>query len=161
MKRVIVVRPREAFVPLGKNARSGYAIIDLQDVKNVQKHSWHLGADGYARALVDGRNVHLHRYLINNTDKDKQIDHINRNRLDNRRVNLRLVTPKQNAWNRSMNKNNTSGYTGVHFDNTKKKWVAQLSNVTNKVRKVIFLGYFNNINDAVTARQTAEKRIES
>lgn len=51
-----------------------------------------------------------------------------------------------------MNKNNTSGYTGVYFDNTAQKWRAQISYGGEKIK----LGYFNSIQDAVDARKNAE-----
>jgi hypothetical protein len=51
-----------------------------------------------------------------------QIDHINRDALDNRWVNLRDTTAVGNARNRSMNRNNTSGENGIHWDKTQKRW---------------------------------------
>ncbi len=159
MTRQILVETDKALVPLGKS-ESAYAVISLQDIKAVSKHSWHVGSDGYPRALVNGKNTHLHRFLINNPDKNKEIDHINRNRLDNRRENLRVGSLRQNAFNKRLYKNNKSGYRGVHFCNTSKKWVAQMSDVNQGVRKVVYLGAFININDAINARKRAEERIK-
>ncbi|RIB02423.1 hypothetical protein C2G38_2227876 [Gigaspora rosea] len=50
------------------------------------------------------------------------IDHINRNGLDNRNENLRKTTPRENALNCKLSKNNTSGYNGIYFNKYKNSW---------------------------------------
>ncbi|RIB10270.1 hypothetical protein C2G38_2250880 [Gigaspora rosea] len=52
----------------------------------------------------------------------KMIDHINRNGLDNRDENLRKTTPRENALNCKLSKNNTSGYNGIYFNKYKNSW---------------------------------------
>jgi hypothetical protein len=84
---------------------------------------------------------------------EDQIDHINRDRADNRIENLREVTNKQNQQNRSTNSDNTSGHTGVSWYKPYSKWRAQIKHN----HKVIHLGYFTNIEDAIAARKAAEK----
>ena len=59
-----------------------------------------------------------------NPNNLKQVDHINRDRLDNRLENLRWVTNKDNGRNRSMSKDNTSGYQGVRFHKSNNSWAA-------------------------------------
>lgn len=76
----------------------------------------------------------------------------NRNKLDNRKENLRVATATENVLNRGIYKNNTSGIRGVSFNKRKNKWVARLT--YNK--KVISLGYFNNLEDAKKARLDGE-----
>ena len=69
--------------------------------------------------------IALHSLLLH--EEGKEVDHINRNRLDNRRENLRLVTRQENCWNKSKQKNNKSGYIGVCFDkkaSSKNPWKA-------------------------------------
>lgn len=69
--------------------------------------------------------IALHNLLLH--EEGKEVDHINRNKLDNRRENLRLVTRQENCWNKSKQKNNKSGYTGVCFDkkaSSKNPWKA-------------------------------------
>jgi gluconate kinase len=54
------------------------------------------------------------------------IDHIDRNRLNCQRNNLRPATNSQNLANRGKNRNNTSGYKGVTWDKERRKWLAQI-----------------------------------
>jgi len=87
-------------------------------------------------------------------DNDINIDHIDRNPLNNRKYNIRVATDSQNMMNRGIQKNNTSGITGVCWIKEKCKWKAQI-----KInRKNINLGYFSNFDDAVKARKGAEKK---
>lgn len=72
------------------------------------------------------------------------LDHINQDRLDNRINNLRAVTHRENQRNRSMSKNNTTGFCGVSFCKRNKKYQA---NIMVDYRQ-IHLGYFENPEDA-------------
>ena len=76
------------------------------------------------------------------------VDHINNNKLDNKKSNLRYVTPSENNMNRQMAENNTSGFKGVYWKVKTKKWFARIC--VN--RTIIHLGYFDNIEDAKQAR---------
>lgn len=74
------------------------------------------------------KNILLHR-MITNPDKNEEVDHINGNGLDNRRVNLRLCSHQDNMRNRKMLVNNTSGYTGIFYrkdSKRKKRWGAHI-----------------------------------
>jgi hypothetical protein len=73
-----------------------------------------------------------------------EIDHINKNRLDNRKKNLRFCTRSENLYNKTTNKNNTSGYKGVVWDNQRRKWCASIS----IERRRINLGFFQNKEEA-------------
>ena len=81
------------------------------------------------------------------------VDHDNRIRSDNRWSNLKEVSALQNARNASLSKNNTSGTNGVHWDKAKEAWAA----VITVERKTKFLGYFDNIPAAASARKIAEQ----
>lgn len=80
-----------------------------------------------------------------------QPDHINRNRLDNRRCNLRPVTLSQNNCNRGIPSNNTSGYKGVWFDKCRGKWRGDI----RVSGKKISLGYHDDPKEAVKAYNEA------
>jgi hypothetical protein len=79
--------------------RGQTVIIDADDLPKLQAYRWYLDSNGYAYARVEGRPVAMHVYLMG-TPKGFHTDHINRNRLDNRRSNLRICTPKDNLANR-------------------------------------------------------------
>ena len=80
------------------------------------------------------------------------LDHINGIITDNRISNLREVNQTQNARNTKLPITNTSGVCGVQFHKHSNKWVAVIS----ENKKVIYLGYFINFEDAVKARKAAE-----
>jgi hypothetical protein len=104
----------------------GEALVDADDFhKKVKHYTWYLSTKGYAFTAVkiEGKwkYIQLHRFILN-PPKNMQVDHINRNRLDCRRSNLRLCTPKENARNISKagkrsygKKQTTSKYRGVTY----------------------------------------------
>lgn len=130
--------------------------FDLEDYDKIKDFCWYLDAYGYVVSCYSGtknsrKGVKMHRLLL---PEFEQIDHINNKKNDNRKINLRKVTDSQNNMNRKLRSNNTSGVTGVYWDKSSQKWFAQI--VANKEKK--FLGYFNDFNDAVTARKDAEEK---
>lgn len=117
----------------------------------LKKHGFIVNNQGYVVANIKGTVTHLHRIVLG--DKEGfEIDHINHDKLDNRRINLRHVTHQQNMWNMKMCKRNRSGFTGVAFNNEIRKWVARI--YTNG--KSIHLGSFADIKDAIKTRKNAE-----
>ena len=85
----------------------------------------------------------------------EEIDHLNRVRSDNRISNLRLATQAENKQNTSLRRDSTSGHKGVSWHKRDKKWVAEIKLHGKKH----YLGYFNNINDAIAARKSEESRL--
>ena len=105
--------------------------------------------DGYLSITIDGKKLQAHRiawFFHHGNWPADQIDHINGIRTDNRISNLREATDAENQQNRGKNKNNTSGYTGVHWNKTAGKFVSQIS-VNGKI---LHLGLFD---DPKQARQ--------
>lgn len=96
-------------------------LIDDEDVDIFNKYNWHISDSGYAvwRGLINGKNktIRLHR-LIMHADEDQIIDHINRNKLDNRKSNLRFTTCAENLRNTSQYEKAKCYY----YDNTKQRW---------------------------------------
>jgi len=109
------------------------AIIDVEDYERVNKYKWYRHkrpkTNYVSRAIGDTKKdtrkiITLHRFILNITDSNIHIDHINGNGLDNRKENLRLCNMKQNLANATWNfKNKTSKYTGVY--KKKEKFVAE------------------------------------
>lgn len=97
------------------NKKNESFIIDLEDYEKIKNYRWYLEDTKYWRAYNNGckpRCVRLHR-LIMNTSEGLVIDHINGNKNDNRKENLRICSQSQNARNRRLSKNNKSGISGV------------------------------------------------
>lgn len=103
-----------------------YAIVDEVDADLVMPYRWSLGGTGYAVHTVYGTNhsIYMHREILGLFDGDdgRQVDHKNRNRLDNRRSNLRVVTLAQNLQNRNVRLGTSSSYRGVHWDTGSQRW---------------------------------------
>lgn len=116
-------------------------IVDDEDYEILNKYKWNLSSDGYAVRGVTDNGKHkvilIHR-IINKTPKGLQTDHINADRLDNRKCNLRTVTVTQNNCNHPSHKG-TSKYKGVSWGARAKKWIVQIT--TNN--KLIYLGSFS------------------
>jgi hypothetical protein len=111
--------------------------------------------NGYVNIVVAGERIGAHRLAwlyVCGEFPSTNIDHINRNRSDNRIVNLRLANQHQNMQNAGMFKHNTSGTKGVAWRKDKQKWNAQIMH--NK--KHLHIGYYNNFDDAKLAREIAE-----
>jgi len=114
----------------------------------------HKHKHGYVEIKIDGNIYQAHRiaWLLTYGDECEFIDHINHNRADNRLVNLRSVSRSDNARNKSKYNSNTSGVTGVVWNATKKRWIAQIG----IDGEVIHLGTFTKHHLAVDARKLAE-----
>jgi len=122
------------------------AIIDLDDVEKCSKYGWALSSkNGYVknRSSQIGK---LHRFILNYYGK-KEVDHINRDKLDNRKSNLRIV-------DRIVNRAN-NGAEGVYFD--RGKWRAKIA----RFGKRYTVGTFDTKEDAIAARKKKQEELES
>lgn len=124
-------------------------IIDLDDIDKVKNYKWYLDGRGYVYCGTIRNSLHR---LIINCPEDKVIDHINHNKLDNRKSNLRTCTQQQNTINRSKTSRNTSGYVGVCYKPKINKWQSYIT--VNK--KPMHLGYYNTLEEAIEVRKQAE-----
>jgi hypothetical protein len=125
--------------------------IDYEDIEKIKEYCWHESKNGYieTRNFKTGKRIFLHKLILNT---NKTIDHINRNKADNRKLNLRIVTPQQNCMNKSIQKNNKSGTPGVYFDSTRNKWVASLTYKGKRMFK-----RFETKEEAIETRKKLEK----
>lgn len=123
--------------------RGQFALISDEDFERVSHHSWCMHPCGYAKARIKTRYVLMHRWIIG-AKPGQMMDHINGNKLDNRRENLRFCTISQNIANRPISISNNTGYKGVGYRKDRKKYRARI-----KVNgKEIHLGYFDTPQEA-------------
>lgn len=124
-------------------SNGGQAIVDDDMFDELSKYSWNTDPKGYARRRIqkDRKSFTelMHRRVMRLPAGHGVVDHINRNRLDNRRENLRLCTYSQNSMNRSKPSHNTSGFKGVSQYKGQEKWSAQIGHMG----RLIHLGYFD------------------
>lgn len=155
-----VINDKLAFLILkDKNGvEKGRAIIDVDDLEECLKFTWYLDSCGYARTTIGKSKVRLHKFLTK-TDRYTLIDHINRNRLDCRKSNLRKCSYDLNALNKGEQKNNTSGVVGVRYHITYKPtnsgyWYARYN---SKLYGVKLCKPFKNKEDAIRQRKIWEE----
>lgn len=109
---------------------------------DLRKWTWCISNRGYLKCgrWKSGKPITIlaHRIVVarmigRNLNKSDICDHINRDRLDNRRENLRLVDSFGNAQNSKLRKDNTSGYRGVSFEKKQKRWQAQVGSKSGRI----------------------------
>lgn len=119
-----------------------------------------VNTSGYIVVMFNGKYYKAHRIIwemhYGPIPEGMEVDHIWHNRKDNQIENLRLVTRIENSRNKSRNKNNTSGVTGVNWNNQRSKWESSIKVNGNSV----FLGLYSSFDDAVKARKEAERKYD-
>lgn len=129
-----------------------YFLIDRDDWDKIKYHSWYYSKRGYATSRIDGKLVTLHQYLLG--QKGIEIDHKDRNKLNNRRSNLRISQHYQNMGNVGLRSDNSSGYKGVRWLASRNLWE---SNITYKKKRY----YIGKSKDPLSlAKKYAKKEIE-
>lgn len=126
-------------------------IVDASDAGRLSLHDWKLYKDGYVtRRDNKGGFIYLHREVLGlpyRKGSGVGVDHINRNKLDNRSSNLRTASQSQNNSNCCKRRKNTTGYKGVVLDKRTGKYVAQI----NSRGKHYYLGSFVTPSEAANA----------
>lgn len=140
------------FVPF---SNGGGTIVDSKDMPLVMAFTWYKLSTGYAVCdvpLKEGKQkkIRLHRLLTGFSDE--QVDHINRNRLDNRKENLRLVSHRKNHQNRT---NHGLFPPRTHYRKDKNKFAGQIE-INGKKKH---LGYFPDPLSASVVYQMVCKEI--
>ena len=119
---------------------------------------------GYYNVAItnnDGKRKHMliHRLVaiafLPNGENKKCVDHIDHNPENNHLSNLRWCSRSENQMNKSKQDNNTSGITGVHFDEESEKWIVRIQ----KRRKMYEIGRYKTLNQAKQARIKALKEL--
>ena len=129
-------------IKLGGN-QGGYCHVSEEDYDYLNNYSWSQNDQGYAVGTIDGKKVRMHK-IIMKPAKGLVVDHINHNKLDNRRENLRITTKPKNAGNQPKRNNASSKYLGVCLNKLTNKYTSQI-----QIEKVIsYLGLYDNEIDA-------------
>lgn len=133
------------------------AFVDDEDYERLNRFKWYAvrAKDRfYAERKSASIQIRMHRTIMN-APKGIQVDHKDRNGLNNQKFNLRLATNQENCFNQiHPHKNNKLGVKGVHWREDTKKFLAQIQ--FNKKR--IYLGLFTMLEDADSAYRKAEKK---
>lgn len=113
---------------------------------------------GYLRVRVDGQLLYGHRIawaISTGAWPNREIDHRNGDRTDNRLVNLREATKAENCQNAALRSDNASGATGVYFCQRSRRWIAEIQISGRRFH----LGAHRSINDARSAYLRAKENM--
>ena len=133
--------------------------FDKEDFNLVCQYCWDIdNSTGYAKTIdrVDKTGkLYLHRLVMGCTKGDNTIiDHINRNKIDCQKKNLRFVNDTQSAINKGIKSNNTSGKVGVSWNKDFNKWESYIT----VDKKRFHLGLFDSFDEAEKVRIAAEEK---
>lgn len=123
-----------------------FAMVDKCDFDKLSQYKWYLSKVGYAARgeTIDGKRktIYMHRQILQ-TPEDKEVDHINKNKLNNCRDNIRECSRRQNNANRKLK--SKTGFIGVEKKGN--KYRAYIKGVAKRIS----IGYFENLTDAAKA----------
>lgn len=153
---IYVIGPSIAYIPL---TRGLFTCVDWHRAESLAEHRWcaqpnKTGDEFYAFRTDTScyKGIRMQRVILGLSFGDeREGDHKNTHRLDNREANLRIATIDENARNKRLSKANKSGFKGVYWKSDKELWAAQIA-VNGKM---IYLGYFEDPNKAHLAYQLA------
>jgi hypothetical protein len=132
----------------------GFALIDAEDYDKIKHLSWRTTSTcGYVGNYVFRGQTNWLAKMVMGATKEQEVDHINHDRLDNRKENLRICTSSQNCMNRSAKISNT-GVKGVCFVKATGKYQVMImaSGVSH------YLGQFSTLEEAIAVRKKAEEQ---
>lgn len=122
--------------------------VDFIDIELFLLHKWNVSQNGYLK----NENAELFHRMVMKPVGEECVDHIDRNKSNNRRSNFRICTRQENTMNSGLSKNNSSGVTGVSFRKDKNKWRAYIFYNGEQIT----LGHFKEKDEAIVARLLAE-----
>lgn len=158
-ERAIDANKKENRYDLSGNYGVGYTnngvefYFDLEDYSKIKEYCWCYKKNGYIFASQGHQKspIMLHRLLSD--FPDSKIDHVNRNKIDCRKENLRLADNFGNSRNSLLRKNNKSGFIGIRWCKQIDKWESYIT--VNWKR--IYLGIYDDSISALISRLKAEK----
>lgn len=125
--------------------------IDNEDIDKVKDLYWNYDKDGYIVSNLYAKRILLHRFVLNNFDFSYDIDHINGDKKDNRKSNLRICTHQQNMMNQEVRKTNKLGIKGVYLENFTNKYVGHITYNGKIIKK-----RFDTLQEAISYRKELE-----
>jgi len=135
-------------------------MVDDDDYEELNQYKWGLSGNGYVTRVerVGRKSIkfYLHRF-VNKTPDGLMTDHINRNKLDNRKSNLRSATLSVNKLNTGLQSNNSSGLKRICWRAGRKVWSVQIVKRIASKKQILYEKTFKNWDDAVDALLEAEK----
>lgn len=133
-----------------------FALVDDEDYERLIPFVWYTDSKGYVyRAKSGKKRIFLHQFIMGTYPEGKpEIDHINGNKRDCRRENLRFCTSAENRANRQKYRSNKSGYKGVQWHKQGQKWMARVY----KNKRPHYLGLFAT---ALKAHEAIQKEAKS
>lgn len=145
---------------MGKRGEGKFALVSKEDFEFLCQWTWNATPKGYAirtcRA-IEKKTVYMHVEVAKRCgifSEGLQVDHINREKLDNRRANLRSTTNQMNQANVGLSKNNSSGAKGVSYrPDRKKPWIARIGVNGKRIQ----IGSFNTKQEAIEAYSIAAR----
>ena len=129
-------------------------LVDSNIWEKLKNYCWYENTLGYAASkdYAAKKCILFHITAFPDCPRDLVRDHIDGNKLNNQRKNIRFIRQEKNCQNRVREKTTSSGRNGVSFNSHKKKWNSYIT--LNGKRKN--LGYFQNLDDAIKVREEAE-----
>lgn len=127
-------------------------LVDDEDFDYLNQYKWHCNK-GYVSRTGNNKHLRMHRVIMH-VQGDLQVDHIDGNPLNNQKNNLRICTSSQNNKNKKTPHTNTSGFRGVSYHVSNKKWQSQIQ----VDGKQIHLGYFKTPEEASISYEDFAKK---
>ena len=131
-----------------------FALIDIEDIPKIKDYCWWYHKENYyPTARINGKHINLHRIIMPNDDKRFVTDHINRQPLDNRKCNLRIVTQCVNMQNTGLRSTNTSGYKNISYISTRGIYAVYIK----RNHKNHYVGSYRDLETAVQKLEEYKK----
>lgn len=157
-------------IPLRRRDGSirAYALVDEDIYRELADKRCSLSGNGYVQIWFPGEGRRgpgvkgaghikaLHRYVMRLKPGEKGLDHRNRDKLDNRRTNLRPASHEENGQNQTPQQGRTSRHRGVCWDKSRGKWMAYIKPPGAKLRH---LGRYDDEGQAATAAAQARAEL--
>lgn len=129
-----------------------FMLIDTEDFERVSKHTWYKDCHGYGRGYVNGKHKRCHNFIVGKAPDGLVTDHINRNKLDNRKSNLRFCTPLVNTHNRVIP--SKTGYQGIRH-RVGKRVERYSAEFKDQFGRTVYIGSYKSLESAIENRNKA------